>query len=106
MFLFAIAFTGIMVTVSFMWGAFRPAQLDMEREAVTHSHQYVEARRTQILNDLEAVSQIDVDLARGSLSADAAAALRLQRGAICERVRHAAAEVPGDAVPAGVSVCH
>lgn len=88
-----------------IWGLFRPAQLDLERQAQEHSPQYVEARRMEILNEVASVRQIDVDLARADMSASAASALRLQREAICEQVRQALAEIPSDAAPVGAEVC-
>lgn len=89
-----------------IFGSWRPVALDMERRAEVRSPQYVEARRAEILNDLASVRQIDVDLAAGTASADAVSAMRLQRDAICDRVRRAAAEIPEDAVPRGTGTCN
>lgn len=98
-------FAGFCVMLAGIFGTWRPIALDMERRAEVRSPQYVEARRTEILTAVENVRQLDVDLAVGA-SDGASAAMRLQREAICERVRRAAAEIPEDAVPRGAAVCN
>jgi len=98
-------FAGFVVMLAGLFGTWRPIALDMERRAEVRSPQYVEARRTEILNDVENVRQLDVDVAAGTASPSAADAMSLQRDAICERVRRAAAEIPEDAVPRGAEIC-
>lgn len=88
----------LLAFVTLFWAfQIRPQTIAAERDAMVNSHQYVEARRTEILNNLEQCAQIDVQIAEYSLSEENAPvveALRSQRHAIAARISRAASLLP------------
>jgi hypothetical protein len=104
LFVAGVIFAGFVIMIIGIFGSFRPMQLDMERRAEVRSPQYVEARRTAILDDIAACRRLDVDIESAG-NPSTIAAMRLQRRAICERMLRAEAEIPEDAVPRGTEVC-
>jgi hypothetical protein len=91
--LFALAF----IVLFWVW-AVRPSLMDAEREGNIRSHGYVEARRTEILNNIEECRRIDVDLARARVAGEGSvvSTLESQKQALSARVRRALSEIPVD----------
>lgn len=83
--------TGAMMT--------KPYWLGLERKAFVASHQYVESRRTELVQMHTQIVSIDRSIARGNLRGRLSKALAAQRSALVSRMRNAAAGVPTDAVP-------
>ena len=79
----------------------KPVWLGFERRAFVASPQYVEARRTELLQLAGEVRGIDVKIAAADNSSTREA-LRLQRDALVARMRESIALIPADAVPSEV----
>lgn len=88
--IFAVG-TGVMMT--------KPYWLGLERKAFVASHQYVESRRTELVQMHTQITGIDRSIARPGLSAQLKQSLGAQRLAIIARMRNAAAEIPEDSIP-------
>ena len=81
----------------------KPYWLGLERQAFVASHQYVEARRTELNDLLIKVEEIDVSLVNPSVSEGTKRGLRTQRTGLVQRMKTAASEIPDDAVPSRVT---
>lgn len=53
----------VVAMVTFLWLSMKPTMLDMEREARTHSQQYVTAQLTAIMNDMEQCALLKREMA-------------------------------------------
>ncbi len=80
----------------------KPYWLGLERQAYVASHQYVEARRAEMMTMHTQVLGINTSIARPGTSAQLKASLGIQKAALLARLREAAAKVPADAVPPAV----
>lgn len=93
---------------SLLWGEFRPALLDQEHEANIHSHQYVEARRTEILNNVGECRRLNTRIAtlldEGGHEG-AVQAMQSQRAAIAARISIAVVQIPQDGRSIDFSAC-
>jgi len=82
----------------------KPYWLGLERQAYTASHQYVEARKTALLDLASEVEKINTAIARTVVGnrGQLKRALAGQRTALVDRMKTEAAKIPADAVPARV----
>ncbi len=92
-----IMLTGIGYAVAPMW-------MDAEREIQTHSHQYVEARRTEIQNTLAECRTINSQL-QGDITPQLQQALELERATLNDMVTRALSEIPPDSHPNNTGAC-
>ena len=106
MFLYTILIVGLVGVAVMLWGEMRPTMLDQEREANTHSPQYVEARRTEIMTNVQECARINTQIAQAGNNTAVVSALQSQRAAIRSRVQRAAASISFDSRPIDTSPCN
>lgn len=107
LFIYTIVGVVLVGTSVFLWNSFRPTFLDQEREAQIHSPQYVEARRTEILNNVEECRRLNARIAMlpETGAEGSAQAMMEQRFALASRIRRALAQLPEDERTIDYSAC-
>lgn len=108
-FIYLIIGLSAVAFIAVLWmSVVRPSLMDAEREGNVRSHGYVEARRTETLNNIEECRRIDVDLARARVAGEegVVSALESQKQALGARVRRALSEIPVDGRSIDPSPCN
>lgn len=104
--LFALA-VAVLIGGVYVSGKLLPYQMDVERDAVTHSRQYVEAKRSLLLKLADDYESTSADLAK-YMAADPAkykeviAGLENQQSCLLERIQTEAKLIPVEAVPSSI----
>lgn len=89
-------------TITF-FGWLRPMWLGQERNAFTHSHQYIESKKAEIITNMEKYDELTADIAKYKASGheDIAEGLKAQQKSLATKIRNALLLVPEDAWPEG-----
>lgn len=96
-------FLGIVATTVIL--AMQPTWLGFEHESFVKSHQYVESRKAEVINDIEKYHQLDARIREYELNGKykVAEALKAQQRALARKIRKALSEIPVSEYPAGAS---
>lgn len=102
---FGLLFLGIAATIIVL--LFKPTFMNLERDAIKHSHQYVESHRTALMKFAEDYREAESDLAKYELAnkntnGDYDEVIEGTKGhmsALKKRMREEAGRVPDDQVP-------
>lgn len=101
-------FVAFVMLVSFLgWKYYYPVQLDNERNAIQHSHQYTDAKRSMLLKLAEDYEVSDADIAKYRASdperfKDVVKGMETQQEVLLARIRSEAKMIPADQVPDSV----
>ena len=101
----AILVGAVSVSATYVHYWLQPTWLGYERKAFVESHQYVEARKTEILTNMEKYDELTVDIAKYEQApgdnSQIIAGLKAQQRSLAAKIRAALANLPKDAWPAG-----
>jgi len=103
--LFYVVLIGfISVGIFFVSGWLRPVGLAMKRKTDVQSHQYVEARKTELSTFVETYDELDVDIAKyEDLGKDKIVlGLKAQKKSLKKKIRATLIKIPVSDRPAGM----
>lgn len=104
LFIYGLILSALVIMVTGIGYAVAPMWMDAEREIQTHSHQYVEARLTEIQNTLAECRTINSQL-QGDVSPGLQQALELERATLNDMIMRALSEIPPDSHPNNTGAC-
>lgn len=94
-----ITAVGIGATTLTYW--MKPVWFGMERKASVESHQYVEARRTEVIADIQAYDELGTRIAQNEGNTKVVEALQMQQRSVKKKIQLALSKIPEDAWPEG-----
>jgi len=100
----AILITAVVVGITFVHYWLQPTWLGYEHKAFTDSHQYVEARKTEVLTNVEKYDELTAEIAKyekGEGNEKIIAGLKAQQRSLAKKIRAALARIPKDEWPEG-----
>lgn len=97
----AVLITGVCIGATTLTYCMRPTWLGMERKANVESHQYVEARKAEIIADIQQYDELETRIAQNSDNAKVADSLRMQQRSVKRKIQAAMAKIPQDSWPEG-----
>lgn len=95
-------FLGIVATSVTL--AMQPTWIGFEHKAFVESHQYVEARKTEVINDIEKYHELDARINRYEQNGNekVAKSLKMQQRSLARKIRKALNQIPESEHPDGV----
>lgn len=93
----------IIVAATTVVYAMKPTWLGFEHKAFVESHQYVEARKTEVINDIEKYHELDARINRYEQNGNekVAKSLRMQQRSLARKIRKALNQIPESEHPDG-----
>ena len=104
-YLYGILGAGVVIMLIGIAYAVAPLMMEGEREIQVRSPQYVEARRTEVLDSVAECRTINSQLAASNVSEELRRALELEKGTLRERANRALLQLPVGARGIDVSAC-
>lgn len=92
---------GSMLAMTTLTYCMRPHWIGMEREADVASHQYVEARKTEVLTNIQAYDELGTRIVQNEGNDRVTDALKMQQGSLKKKIKNALAKIPKDTWPEG-----
>jgi len=87
------------VTTFFLW--LKPLWLSLEREADVNSHQYVEARKTEVLTNIQKYDELSTRITQNQSNTKVVEALRMQQRSLKMKIKNALVKIPRESRPEG-----
>lgn len=79
----------------------KPVWLGFEREAAVESHQYIEARKTEVITDIQKHDELTTNIAKFEGNDKVVSGLKSQQKSLEHKIQAALSKIPKDEWPAG-----
>lgn len=97
----AILIIGVSIAGTTLTYCMKPVWFGMEREAAVESHQYVEARKTEIVTNIQKHDELGVRIAQNEGNTKVVEALEMQQRSLKKKIQLAMSKITEDSWPAG-----